>query len=60
MADKVHLERLSLDGNQFGKAGAKTIHQRLREVGMQASVLQPMDDNEEPDEDEEDPPSLSC
>jgi hypothetical protein len=54
MANKPELERLSLDGNQLGEAGAKLVKQRMRDLGLQ-DILQPMEDNEEPDEDEEDP-----
>jgi hypothetical protein len=54
MANKPELERLSLDGNQLGEAGAKLVRQRMRDLGLQ-DILQPMEDNEEPDEDEEDP-----
>jgi hypothetical protein len=54
MANKPELERLSLDGNQLGEAGAKLVKQRMRDLNLQ-DILQPMEDNEEPDEDEEDP-----
>ncbi len=54
MANKPELERLSLDGNQLGEAGAKLVTQRMRDLGLQ-DILQPMEENEEPDEDEEDP-----
>lgn len=51
---KENLERLSIDGNQFGEDGLKKILNKMEEIGMK-DIIGEVEDTEEPDSDEEDP-----
>jgi len=51
---KENLEKLSIDGNQFGEDGLKKIMKKMGEVGMNG-IIGEVEDTEEPDSDEEDP-----
>merc|ERR1719233_353618 len=51
---KEQLEKLSIDGNQFGEDGLKKIMKKMEEIGL-SEVVGEVEDTEEPDSDEEDP-----
>merc|ERR1719369_1266402 len=51
---KEHLEKLSIDGNQFGEDGLKKILKKMEEIGF-SDIIGEVEDTEEPDSDEEDP-----
>jgi len=51
---KENLQKLSIDGNQFGEDGLKKILKKLDEIGL-SDIIGEVEDTEEPDSDEEDP-----
>jgi len=54
IADKDHLEKLSVDVNQLGDDGVAKMRKRLTEIGK-LDVLGELEENQDPDSDEEDP-----
>merc|ERR1719481_696321 len=51
---KENLQKLSIDGNQFGEDGLEKILKKFADVGK-SDILEEIEDNEDPDSDEEDP-----
>ena len=52
VASKPNITSLALDANQFGEAGCEEIYKILEESGK-SEIMEPFEDDEEPDEDED-------
>merc|ERR1719369_451880 len=54
VASKTNLEKLSVDGNQFGEDGVRALKKKMEEIRF-SDIIGEVEDTEEPDSDEEDP-----